>query len=453
MATNPLSRRPSLPRTPRPGFISVDLTASRQKRTPHSGNKTPIHGSKIMIDTNFSYPRPTKASRKSTNAKVFAVVTVIFAAGFVPNDISYLMLPVLIGLSLMMRRPTLPQSRLFIIFFTLLVCIYGATLGFVRGNNFVFIMKFFAPISVFAALLALRNVGSVLFDQRRRVLYLCFSLTIFFTILIKLRVASGVAVFMKSWTLDLDTATAVSVFHYFALAFCATQIFEFFCIKKTGAGLVRTVLAAITIGCLTWMTATSAFVLAIAVGQFALFARYIHMSILIRASIFVIFVLLIDYFSLQIAVRGFESYLLAASNSDVGNSIRMVQVQYFVRNISLWGEGFGTAHAFPVINYAPRQFLQELEPYGSELPFLNVVNNTGLLGAIWLFYMIKPVFQCFTKIQSRDKVTALRSYFGLACGLVLVGSISNPFFFSPVSMLLLCAAADIRPRSRSSARI
>ena len=389
----------------------------------------------------------TKQKTKlASNSAIFSISTVIFAAGFIKNDVSYLLLPFLIGLSLLMRRPSMPQSRLALIFLTIVLCIYGATLGVLRGNNIIYIMKFVAPIFVFAVLLALRNVGETLFLHRRKILLMCFVITALFTFLVKFRISSGVDLLMRGWTANGETATAVSVFHYFALAFCLIQIFEFVCVKKTDAGMIRTGIALITIACLLLMTDTSAFVLAVGVGLIAMSARVIRFAVIMRIIFFVIASLLVDYFTLQVFVRGFENYLLATATSDLGNSIRMVQVQYFVRNISLMGEGFGAAHAFPVLDHPGRQYLQDQFPYASELPVLNIVNNAGLMAAIWFFFVVKPVFHCFANVRSKDNDIALKSYFGVACGMVLVGSISNPFFFSPVSMLLLCVAADLKTR-------
>ena len=401
-----------------------------------------------MINTRVAYPRPFSlpSQRAGSNSALLAGTTVVFAAGFVSNDKSYLLLPVLIGISCLMQRRGMSQSRFVLILATLLLAFYGAFLGLFKGHNVVYIIKFFAPILVFAVLLTLRNLGPTLYARRRPILMACFVISALFTVFIKLWIAPAIALFMAGWTTHDIALTAVSVFHYFALAFCLVQIFEFVAIRRSGAGLVRTLVAITTIALLVYLTSTSAFYLAVAVGIAAILARFFRFAILIRVMFVIILVLLVDYFTLQYVTRSMENYLLVAATSDEGNSIRMLQVQYFVERVSLFGEGFGAEHAFTPFQHAGRQQMQERFPYSSELPILNIINGAGIIAAVWFYLAVKPIFHCLTNIRARDPETATKAYFGLACGLVLVGSISNPFFFSPVSMLMLCVATDLRVR-------
>jgi hypothetical protein len=154
-------------------------------------------------------------------------------------------------------------------------------------------------------------------------------------------------------------------------------------------------------------------------------------------------VYMVDFLSLKILSRWVVDQVQGAGIEDIGDALRIIQIEYFVERAQFFGSGFGARHDFPFMISVARQLAQVEFPYASELPILNILYNGGILAALWFIAIIWTFFSLLVAKFERGSPESHYRQFGLACAGVLVGSLSNPYLFAPASMLLLAMMVDL----------
>ena len=151
-------------------------------------------------------------------------------------------------------------------------------------------------------------------------------------------------------------------------------------------------------------------------------------------------IIAIDYFTFQYLVNAAIDLLRSGIIQDKGDIIRLIQIEYFVNNMKLLGNGFGTLLHFDYNEVPDRASQHARFPYASEVVFLNFVHGGGIfVGVILLFFSRNMLFCIFYLLSGQSRLDA---FLGFSCSLVLIGSISNPFLLSPISILLLAISYD-----------
>lgn len=360
----------------------------------------------------------------------------MLAMGVVDNQTSYIIVPFLTLALYSDRQNRLGMPHHLFLATTLFLAFYGTILGFLNGNNANYIFKFTAPILVFALFLPHRSLATVFFVHRHQANFFILIFTTFVSLLTLLSLRDLSVNFLRGWTITVSPDSAVSVWQYFALPFIGTLIFEFLHFKRNLRGAIRAAIASITLIMLLSINATSAFRIAVVALFIMILFPKIRIGFLIRILQLAFVLVLIDY----ISVRFLSEIILTFLNkniSDDGDLIRLAQINYFFAALNLEGHGFGVAHDF-VFDNLNRADMHNSFPYASELPVLNLIHGGGLPAALWFAFVALTLFKLMKNfILSRGYDQRVYSFFSLSCLLVLVGSISNPFLFSPVSMLLI----------------
>jgi hypothetical protein len=363
-----------------------------------------------------------------------AFIGTFIASSVVTNETSYLfLLPLLVALYY--RSPL--RFNLFHLLFvitTVMLAIYGSVLGLQNGNITGYIIRFAAPLLVLAAFLPCSNLGIAFYESRRDINFIAFFFTLFAFVLTFFSFNDLSLWFLQGWSLGFSTRSAVGVWHYFALPFAGAAIFEYLYVRQSRHTFLHALLGSATLALLWLTTDTSAFKLACLIMLVFLFIPSRRMLLLARGLPYLLVLLVVDYATVQAVIPHIMA-LLVGVVSDDGDLIRLVQLQYFVNSINFVGHGFGVAHDFAFADQQ-RQLSHQNFPYASELPYLNFIHGGGVIAAIWIAFIVMTVSgllrNFFRVAHPADRLFA---FFNFAFSLILVGSIANPFLFSPISML------------------
>jgi len=146
----------------------------------------------------------------------------------------------------------------------------------------------------------------------------------------------------------------------------------------------------------------------------------------------VVFNALLSLFALVVVALPFAAILRSFFDSyEFANYIKLLLVRDYVdifddREILVFGQGLGAYQYWSALG---REF------YTSELTYLEMIRNFGLIGAAAMMLMLLyPLAHAFTAAASRRERALAVAYF-----LYLAMCISNPNLFSSMGMLILAA--------------
>lgn len=373
---------------------------------------------------------------------VSALLSTILAMGLVSNTATYLFLPLLVLLLYRRHRGSLRSKHFWFVSSTWLFAIYGTLLGIMNGNNIDYILRFTAPLLALAIFLPARSLATAFFRHHRALNILVFLFSLFVYLLTVLRLNDLSLLLLRGWTLSFEAVSAVGIWHYFALPITGFSIYEFLYRRRTSYAFLHAIIGIATLIFLLMTTATSAFKLACVVLIVVMFLPRISYQLLSRILLLIVGALVFDYVSVKY-LSHIVVDLITGITGDEGDLIRLVQINYFLENVNLTGHGFGVEHNFQFENPL-RQRSHEAFPYASELPILNLIHAGGALAVIWVWFLCLNFINLLKSVLVlRGRDSSANCYFGFCCMLVLIGSISNPFLFSPISMLLIAIAFNI----------
>lgn len=367
----------------------------------------------------------------------------LLASGMVLNENSYFLV---VLIALLCLRPTLDRFsplRGWALVSTMVLVIFGSAQGYLRGHEIAHISRFALPLSSFAVFCAFPGLGLLLFRARDFMLYVCFALTLLFTYIVKTGNFEWADGLMSGWTMTYSSLAAISVWHYFALPFCACGIYEALSEKWTLHQAVRLGLSLATLTMLVLLNDTSSFLLAMALTALLFILPKRLGRIFALPVLFFLILFLADFFTVKVISNWLVNQMQILGAEDVGDLLRVIQMEYFVARAEFLGSGFGARHDFPFMVSASRQLSQVLYPYASELPIVNILFNGGALAASWFVTIILLILRLVTGSGASTREHEHMRRFGIGCTGILVGSMSNPFLFAPASMMLLAIMLDL----------
>lgn len=380
-------------------------------------------------------------ARSSVAARnVIALIVAFLASGILPNDVSYVAVAVLLIVGLRTDGLRFSGKRRLIILLTLAVVLYGSVKGYFVGHDVEHIARFALPLMAFAVICSMPGLGLLLYQARGTVLFVIAVLTLSFFYTIQTGNRASIESYMAGWTVTYSSSAGVSVWHYFCVPFCFIAINQAWNGSNRGLSLLQAAVGFGVLGLLVLLTDTSAFLLALAFCTILIFARGRVANTLSWMGAAGLGLLIADFLTVKILCSAIVEFV-AKSIDDVGDMLRLVQLDYFVRNSEFFGSGFGARHSFPFEMDFTRQTSQTIYPYASELPIINIIYNGGILAGVW-FFLFALVLRSLADRGHAMSDNGIRN-FGLACSAIFIGSMSNPFLFSPASMLLLAVIFDI----------
>lgn len=383
---------------------------------------------------------PPLARASLVGRNLIALTAIFLASGILPNDLSYGAVVVLVIVGFRSGNMHFSGKRKLMMLLTIAMVIYGSVKGYFVGHDVEHIARFALPLSAFAAMCAMPGLGLLLFQARATVLAVAAVLTLFFFYTIQTGNRLAMDTIMAGWTVTYSSNAGVSVWHYFCVPFCFIAINQAWGGGSRSFSLAQAAVALGVLGLLLVLTDTSAFALALGFCTLLLFAKGRLVNVLSWVAVAALGLLIADFLTLKVLCSAIVD-VVARSIDDAGDMLRLIQLDYFVRNSEFFGSGFGARHSFPFEMDFTRQMSQAIYPYASELPIINIAYNGGILAGIWFF-----VFAIFLRFLS-DRRYLVRDIgvrsFGLSCSAIFIGSMSNPFLFSPASMMLLAVIFDI----------
>lgn len=394
----------------------------------------------------------TGAPMGYTTSLALALSFMLIAAGLTRNDISYIFLAPIFLLAIPLARSRYSNARKLMIMLAMSLSVFGTVKGYFVGHELNYILRFTAPLLAFSLACLFPGIGEALYKHRTAIMFVSIIHTLVVFYVVKTGNFSLAERFIPGWTLTFSSNAAVSVWHYFTLPFCILAL-DYIRDKRFDA------ISLIYIGCsiisfilLLLLTDTSAYWLSIiAILLFILAPQWFLKGA--RVILYIaIPVIIVDFLTLKIISNMVVDFMYNLAIEDVGDVLRLIQLDYFVRYAEFLGSGFGAEHAFPLEIQFDRQVSQIVYPYASELPIINILYNGGILAGLWFFWLAIAIID----LARFRKLKASMSTFGLGCSAVLFGSISNPYLFAPASMLLLAVMFDVwdqtRPQFRPPAR-
>lgn len=389
-----------------------------------------------------------------TNALTFAssvalaLSFVLVAAGITKNDISYVFLaPIfLLMFPLSKAKYSNPRKAMIVLVFALIF--FGTVKGYFIGHNVGYILRFTAPLLAFWLACLFPGIGRALYQRRDLILLVSFGHTLAVLYVVKTGDFLFAERFIPGWTLTFSSNAAVSVWHYFALPFAFVALGKIAAKNLSVSNFFYLGIGAMTILGLYLLTDTSSYVLAVFVIALLVILPMTILNWVRIVSFIVLPVLIVDFFTSKIISNIIVEFMYRLGIDDLGDILRLIQLDYFVQYSEFLGSGFGAEHAFPLELQAERQVSQIVYPYASELPIVNIIYNGGILAGIWFFWLSIIVVD----LARFRKVSKGVCTLGLACSAVLFGSISNPYLFAPASMLLLAIMFDVWDESRGGVK-
>jgi hypothetical protein len=383
-------------------------------------------------------------ARSSGPVRLLTVATCGFlASGILPNESSYAIAMALVVLCLRPRfqRPT--RFRAVVLIITGVLIAFGTLKGYGEGHPFNFILRFALPLTTFFFFVSMPGLGLLIVRSMQPLVIATFALTLQFFYVVKTSNWLRADDWMAGWTLTYSSNAGISIWHYFVLPVCALAILGGLVRRWNLVSLTNAIIAGLTLTMLILLNDTSSFVLAIlfVVLIFILPRRIARLAVIPVLSVLVLYML--DFITVKILSRWVIDLIEQAGVEDVGDMLRMIQIEYFVDRAEFLGSGFGAQHDFPFMISVARQQAQIEFPYASELPILNIIFNGGIFAVLWFTAILWSFLRLLVVRFEKNSIESDYRLYGLACAGVLVGSISNPFLFAPSSMLLLAIMVDL----------
>jgi hypothetical protein len=371
-------------------------------------------------------------------------VAALSAAGVVTNENSYFAAALVAILCLRPKLAIYTRFRRSLLIVTASLILFGTLKGIGEGNALNHVLRFTLPFTAFLLFACFPGLGLAIARSRRELLVIGLLLTMWFFYIVKTGNWLMADDYMPGWTPTYSSNASVGVWIYFMLPVCFAAIFGSAYRNRGLMSLFQTVGGLAILLMLILMNDTSAYFLAIgAITAVFVFPRK-STKVVFFLVVAMISVFMVDFLTSKLLSRALVSTMMSAGMDDVGDMLRLIQIEYFVELSEPLGSGFGARHNFPLMISVARQQAQMEFPYASELPILNMIYNGGMFAAAW-FVMV--FWACFRLVRAEgargDAEFAELRLFGLSAAGVLIGSISNPFLFAPASMLLLVIIVDL----------
>lgn len=397
-----------------------------------------------VIEQRAAASRGTPLSRiAGTPRLALALITSLLSSGVVTNDKSYLIVLPLFALCALHKKDLYSPFRRKLIWLTLVLIIFGTVKGVGQGNSFTYVLRFTLPFTVFFLFLALPGFGFAVARSRILILAMGLPVTAVFFFAVKTGNWAMVDSLMQGWTITYSSNAAVSVWMYFMLPVCAVSVLGLLYREKNTSSLCQAGAGLMVLLMLALMNDTSAYLLAILSLTLLFILPRKYASAAVCLFTVTIWLLIIDFLTLKILSRLIASGMNGGIE-DIGDALRLIQVEYFVDRSEFFGSGFGAQHDFPFMISIARQQAQLEFPYASELPVLNMIFNGGIFAGAWFMMVSWSFFRLVSaRSGSGDRKFEEVRLFGLGAVGVLIGSISNPYLFAPTSMILLAVLVDL----------
>tara|TARA_R110002051_G_scaffold288211_1_gene350951 strand:- start:129 stop:1364 length:1236 start_codon:yes stop_codon:yes gene_type:complete len=376
----------------------------------------------------------------------------LIAMSLTTNMASYAFAVLLIIFAVGRRKYRPSRLRKSLLLVTLTMVIWGTFLGFLNGHNPGYILRFASPFTLFALFLMCRNLGSDVYCHRKSLGLIALAFSLFAFLLTKLGLNDLSLLILRGWTLSFSASSAVAIWHYFALSISVSLIFDALLVKKSANNTLYMWVGLATIVLLGLTTKTSAFDLAIAAAFLPILLARVQPRLIERIVLIVGVAVVLDYMFFEILTNSLIQGLWDSIALDEGNEIRLIQIEYFRSNFLLLGNGFGPELDFRFFGLGNREISQEAFPYASELPIFNVIHGAGVFAVVWFILILRLLLALMADAGRLSGTVQGKAYFAYAMSLVLYGSISNPFLFSPVSMLMIVIALDLFEEYRQPLR-
>lgn len=117
---------------------------------------------------------------------------------------------------------------------------------------------------------------------------------------------------------------------------------------------------------------------------------------------------------------------LVIKSGDVGDMIRIEEIEYFLREITFFGKGLGAR-----VEVWGTQ-------YGSEMIYLNIFHKYGIVALVIIFGYMYSLYAS-VMLVSHSKGDPMDTV-PLGCMAFLFPALGNPSLFAPISVLLHCVA-------------
>jgi hypothetical protein len=331
------------------------------------------------------------------------------------------------------------KRRLFLILFIIFTATYGFLMAKYNGANQAYSVKFATPLLVLAAFLSIRNYREIFIKHHRLIIIVSSTFSMIAMLIVRLELDNINTLLLRGWSVTFSQNRGISAWHYFALSLSAfyiyARIFQKILISRT-----MIVLCFFQLISLLLMNGTGAFIMA----NSALLILVLPFKRLLTLPTFLLFYIVVimttDYFTFQYLTNAAVDLMRFTLAEDRGDLIRLIQIQYFIENVQFFGHGFGSVLHFDFSEIPDRTAQHQRFPYASEVVFLNYVHGGGVfVGFILLFFCRNILYCLYYFFAGKNKLDA---FLGFVCSLVLIGSISNPFLLSPISVLLLAISYD-----------
>lgn len=369
-----------------------------------------------------------------------AIIFLLISASYTLTNVE-LYLPMIIVFLILFtsQKYVISTGRLFLALYIIITACIGFTLSKLNGANLDFAVKFVTPLVVLASFICIKNYRELFIRHHKIIIIISSSFSIAAALIIRLEIDNLNALILRGWSVTLAQNRGISAWHYFALSISTFYIFVRIH-TRTLINWKMVTLCLIQIVCLLLANGTGAFILAIFLLIFAILPYNRKIGILPIFIFYTLLVLVIDYFTSQFLCDAIVSFMRAVLSNDRGDLIRLIQIEYFLQNVKVLGNGFGTLLHFDFSEVPDRTAQHARFPYASEVVFLNYINGGGIfIAAILLFFARNMLYCLHYFIIQKNRLDA---FLGLSCSLILVGSISNPFLLSPISMTLLAISYD-----------
>ena len=377
-----------------------------------------------------------------------AVILFLISASYTLTNIElYIPMIIVFLLLLTSQKYIISKNRLAIAIYAILSAFIGLTISQINAADLGFALKFVTPIIVLASFLCIRNYRTLLIKHQKIIIIVSTSFSIAAAMIIRLELDSLNTLILRGWSVTFSQNRGISAWHYFALAISTFYIFT----RSHSPALISQrmlILCYIQIICLLLTNGTGAFILAILTLIIATLPYHRAINVIPILIFYALLVLTLDYFSTQILCEAIIAFMRTTLSNDRGDLIRLIQIEYFIQNVSIIGNGFGTLLHFDFSEVPDRTAQHARFPYASEVVFLNYVNGGGIWIAALLLFFVRNMLYCIHYFIIRKN--RLDAFLGITCSLVLVGSISNPFLLSPISMALLAISYDSYRNVRSN---
>ena len=384
----------------------------------------------IPIADSYRSAAPAKESFASL---ALALSFILIAAGVTRNDISYIFLAPIFLLAIPLLRSRYSNARKAMLSLAMGLTAFGTVKGYFVGHELNYILRFTAPLLTFSLACLFPGISDALYRRRTYILLILFFYTVFVFYIVKTGDFNFAEKYFPGWTLTFSSNAAVGVWHYFTFIFCILAVDYIRDRKLDLEGLTYITLSILTTILLFFLTDTSSYGLAVVLTLLLILAPRFLLKAARLLTLAAVPVVIVDFLTVKIISGAVVNFMYSVSIDDVGDMLRLIQIDYFVRYAEFFGSGFGAEHAFPLESQFDRQVSQLVYPYASELPILNILYNGGILAGIWFFWLSAIMMNLAISRKNKIGICTL----GLGGGAVLFGSISTPFLFAPPSLFLL----------------